>query len=101
MWNYKNEDEALIDVLRLAKGMTYKAAASGLNLGGGKAVIIGDPKVQKSEGLVRCFWSQFVNSLNGKYITAEDVGTSVQDMGTYLYGDSLGDRDSKRFRWIG
>lgn len=83
MWNYKNEDEALIDVLRLSKGMTYKAAASGLNLGGGKAVIIGDPKTQKTEGLFRAF-GQFVNSLNGKYITAEDVGTSVQDM-EYIY----------------
>lgn len=79
MWNYKNEDEALVDVLRLSKGMTYKAAAAGLNLGGGKAVIIGDPKTQKSEGLFRAF-GQFVNSLNGKYITAEDVGTGVQDM---------------------
>ncbi len=79
MWNYKNEDEALTDVLRLSKGMTYKAAAAGLNLGGGKAVIIGDSKTQKSEGLFRAF-GQFVNSLNGKYITAEDVGTSVNDM---------------------
>lgn len=79
MWNYKNEDEALVDVLRLSKGMTYKAAASGLNLGGGKAVIIGDPKTQKSEGLFRAF-GQYVNSLNGKYITAEDVGTNVTDM---------------------
>lgn len=79
MWNYKTEEEALIDVLRLSKGMTYKAAAAGLNLGGGKAVIIGDPKTQKSEGLFRAF-GQFVNSLNGKYITAEDVGTSVRDM---------------------
>lgn len=79
MWNYKTEEEAMIDVLRLSKGMTYKAAAAGLNLGGGKAVIIGDPKTQKSEGLFRAF-GQFVNSLNGKYITAEDVGTCVQDM---------------------
>jgi leucine dehydrogenase len=79
MWNYQNEEDALIDVLRLSKGMTYKAAAAGLNLGGGKAVIIGDPKTQKSEGLFRAF-GQFVNSLNGKYITAEDVGTCVQDM---------------------
>lgn len=79
MWNYKNEEDALVDVLRLSKGMTYKAAAAGLNLGGGKAVIIGDSKTQKSEGLFRAF-GQFVNSLNGKYITAEDVGTSVQDM---------------------
>src|SRR3954471_13659146 len=76
MWNYKTEDEALIDVLRLSKGMTYKAAAAGLNLGGGKAVIMGDPKTQKSEALFRAF-GQFVNSLNGKYITAEDVGTNV------------------------
>ena len=79
MWNYKNEEDALTDVLRLSKGMTYKAAASGLNLGGGKAVIIGDPKTLKSEGLFRAF-GQFVNSLNGKYITAEDVGTNVNDM---------------------
>lgn len=79
MWNYKNEEEALVDVLRLSKGMTYKAAAAGLNLGGGKAVIIGDSKTQKTEGLFRAF-GQFVNSLNGKYITAEDVGTSVNDM---------------------
>ncbi len=79
MWNYKSEEEALVDVLRLSKGMTYKAAAAGLNLGGGKAVIIGDPKTMKSEGLFRAF-GHFVNSLNGKYITAEDVGTSVGDM---------------------
>lgn len=79
MWNYQNENDALVDVLRLSKGMTYKAAAAGLNLGGGKAVIIGDSKTQKTEGLFRAF-GQFVNSLNGKYITAEDVGTSVQDM---------------------
>ncbi|MBC7372201.1 MAG: Glu/Leu/Phe/Val dehydrogenase, partial [Bdellovibrionaceae bacterium] len=79
MWNYKNEEEALIDVLRLSKGMTYKASAAGLNLGGGKAVIIGNPKTDKTEGLFRAF-GQFVNSLNGRYITAEDVGTNVQDM---------------------
>jgi leucine dehydrogenase len=79
MWNYKTEDEALVDVLRLSKGMTYKAAAAGLNLGGGKAVIIGDSKVHKTEGLFRAF-GQFVNSLNGRYITAEDVGTNMNDM---------------------
>lgn len=79
MWNYKNEDEALVDVLRLSRGMSYKAAAAGLNLGGGKAVIIGDAKTQKTEGLFRAF-GQFVNSLNGRYITAEDVGTCVSDM---------------------
>ncbi|HEX4924704.1 MAG TPA: Glu/Leu/Phe/Val dehydrogenase dimerization domain-containing protein, partial [Bdellovibrionales bacterium] len=83
MWNYKSDDEALVDVLRLSRGMTYKAAAAGLNLGGGKAVIIGDPKTQKSEGLFRAF-GQFVNSLNGRYITAEDVGTSVKDMENVL-----------------
>ncbi len=79
MWNYKTEEDALIDVLRLSKGMTYKASAAGLNLGGGKAVIIGDPKTQKSEGLFRAF-GQYINSLNGKYITAEDVGTNERDM---------------------
>ncbi len=79
MWNYKSEEDALTDVLRLSKGMTYKASAAGLNLGGGKAVIIGDPKTQKTEGLFRAF-GQFVNSLNGRYITAEDVGTGVKDM---------------------
>lgn len=79
MWNYKSEDEALVDVLRLSKGMTYKAAAAGLNLGGGKAVIIGDPKKQKTESLFRAF-GQYINALNGKYITAEDVNTCVTDM---------------------
>lgn len=79
MWNYANEEDALIDVLRLSEGMTYKAAAAGLNLGGGKAVIIGDPKKEKSEGLFRAF-GMYINSLNGRYITAEDVGTTVKDM---------------------
>lgn len=83
MWNYKSEDEALLDVLRLSKGMTYKAAAAGLNLGGGKAVIIGDPKKDKTEQLFRAFGA-FVNSLGGQYITAEDVGTCEQDM-EYVY----------------
>lgn len=79
MWTYKTEEEALIDVLRLSKGMTYKAAVAGLNLGGGKAVIIGDSKTQKSEAMFRSF-GRFVNSLNGRYITAEDVGTTVREM---------------------
>ncbi len=78
-WPYKSEEDALVDVLRLAKGMTYKAAAAGLNLGGGKAVIIGDPKVDKSEALLRAF-GRGVASLNGRYITAEDMGTNVWDM---------------------
>jgi leucine dehydrogenase len=79
MWPYKSEEDALIDVLRLSKGMTYKASAAGLNLGGGKAVIIGDPKKDKTEAMFRTFGA-YVNSLNGKYITAEDVGTTVHDM---------------------
>ncbi len=78
-WQYANEEEALIDVLRLSRGMTYKAAVSGLNLGGGKAVIIGDPKKDKTEALFRSF-GRFIESLNGRYITAEDVNTSVDDI---------------------
>jgi leucine dehydrogenase len=79
MWQYHNEHEALHDVLRLSRGMSYKAAISGLNLGGGKAVIIGDSYKDKSEGLFRRF-GRFVDSLGGKYITAEDVGISPLDM---------------------
>lgn len=79
MWNYATEEEALRDVLRLSRGMTYKSAISGLNLGGGKAVIIGDSRTQKTEALMRRF-GQFVESLNGKYITAEDVGISTNDI---------------------
>lgn len=76
---YKSEEDALVDVLRLAKGMTYKAAAAGLDLGGGKAVIIGDPKRIKSEELLRAY-GRFVETLGGRYITAEDVGTALGDM---------------------
>ncbi len=79
MWPYKNESEAVEDALRLSRGMTYKNAAAGLNIGGGKAVIIGDSKTDKSEALFRAF-GQFVDSLGGRYITAEDVGTCVEDM---------------------
>jgi len=79
MWVYPNENDALIDVLRLSRGMTYKAAISGLNLGGGKAVIIGDSRTLKSEALMRRFGG-FVDSLGGKYITAEDVGMTTRDM---------------------
>ncbi len=78
-WNYKNDQEALVDVLRLSRGMTYKAAVAGLNLGGGKAVIIGDPKTRVREMIFRAH-GRFVDSLKGRYITAEDVGTSVEDM---------------------
>ncbi|MGI9950767.1 Glu/Leu/Phe/Val dehydrogenase dimerization domain-containing protein [Moorellaceae bacterium AZ2] len=79
MWPYASEDEAVLDALRLARGMTYKNAAAGLNLGGGKAVIIGNPKKDKSEELFRAF-GRFVDTLGGRYITAEDVGTCVDDM---------------------
>ncbi|CAM1360235.1 Leucine dehydrogenase [Tenacibaculum sediminilitoris] len=79
MWQYKSEWEALNDVLRLSRGMTYKSAITGLNLGGGKAVIIGDAKTQKNDALMRKF-GEFVNSLSGKYITAEDVGMETRDM---------------------
>lgn len=79
MWMYNNEMEALNDVLRLSRGMTYKNSLAGLNLGGGKSVIIGDSRTMKNEAYMRRF-GKFVNSLGGKYITAEDVGTSPQDM---------------------
>ncbi len=79
MWKYESDTDALRDVLRLSRGMTYKAAVSGLNLGGGKAVIIGDSSKDKNELLFRTF-GKFVEGLAGRYITAEDVGTSVRDM---------------------
>jgi leucine dehydrogenase len=79
MWPYATEQEAIDDVLRLSRGMTYKAAVAGLNLGGGKSVIIGDPSKHKSEALFRSL-GRFVDSLNGRYITAEDVGIDVNDM---------------------
>lgn len=79
MWTYASEEAAIEDALRLAKGMTYKNAAAGLNLGGGKTVIIGDPRKDKSEELFRAF-GRYVQGLNGRYITAEDVGTTVADM---------------------
>ena len=78
-WNYRTDEEALIDVLRLARGMSYKAAVAGLNLGGGKAVIIGDPKTTRREMIFRAH-GRFVETLGGRYYTAEDVGTSVEDM---------------------
>jgi leucine dehydrogenase len=79
MWPYSSTEEAFVDVLRLSRGMTYKAAAAGLHLGGGKAVIIGDSKKDKSEALFRAF-GRYVESLGGLYITAEDVGTDMEDM---------------------
>lgn len=86
MWPYKTTEEAVEDVLRLSRGMTYKAAISGLNLGGGKAVIIGEPSKDKSEALFRAF-GRYVNSLNGRYITAEDVNTNVEDM-EYIFTET-------------
>lgn len=76
---YRSGDDALVDVLRLAKGMTYKSALAGLDLGGGKAVIIGDPATTKTEALLRTY-ARFVDSLGGRYFTAEDVGTTQADM---------------------
>ncbi|MDX8359661.1 MULTISPECIES: branched-chain amino acid dehydrogenase [unclassified Cytobacillus] len=79
MWTYASEELAIEDALRLAKGMTYKNAAAGLNLGGGKTVIIGDPRTDKNEEMFRAF-GRYIQGLNGRYITAEDVGTTVADM---------------------
>jgi leucine dehydrogenase len=79
MWNYATETEALEDVLRLSKSMTYKAAITGLNLGGAKAVIIGDSRNGKSEAMMRSY-GRFIKNMNGEFITAEDVGTNMRDM---------------------
>lgn len=79
MWPYKDESEAFRDVLRLSRGMSYKAAIAGLNLGGGKAVILGDARTQKSDALLKAF-GRYVEALGGRYITAEDVGMKVQDI---------------------
>lgn len=76
---YQAEEDAFEDVLRLARGMTFKSAAAGLDLGGGKAVIIGEPRMLKTEQLLRAY-GRFVESLSGRYITAEDVGTTQADM---------------------
>jgi leucine dehydrogenase len=84
VWNYTDEESAVEDVLRLSRGMTYKSALAGLALGGGKAVVIGDYKeIRKDPTRREAFWrafGRFVEGLNGRYITAEDVGTSTQDM---------------------
>jgi leucine dehydrogenase len=78
-WQYATDGEAIIDALRLARGMTYKNAVAGLNLGGGKAVIIGDNRTTKREMIFRAH-GRFVESLGGRYVTAEDVGTNTADM---------------------
>jgi leucine dehydrogenase len=79
MWKYASSNDAIVDALRLSRGMTYKAAVSGVNLGGGKAVIIGNPHTDKNEALFRAY-GRFVETQRGRYITAEDVGTGVRDM---------------------
>ncbi|MGX7031673.1 Glu/Leu/Phe/Val dehydrogenase dimerization domain-containing protein [Vagococcus zengguangii] len=86
MWPYATEEEALVDALRLARGMTYKNAAAGLNIGGAKTVIIGDPKKDKSEALFRAL-GRYIEGLNGRYITAEDVNTTVEDM-NYIFEET-------------
>ena len=78
-WQYASDEEAIVDALRLARGMTYKNAVAGLNLGGGKAVIIGDNRTVNREMIFRAH-GRFVESLGGRYVTAEDVGTSTADM---------------------
>ncbi len=79
MWPYASEADALADALRLSQAMTYKSAAAGLNLGGGKGVIIGDPRADKTEGLLRA-WGRFVDTLGGRYLTTTDVGTTGIDL---------------------
>jgi leucine dehydrogenase len=86
MWPYESEDRAVLDALRLARGMTYKYAAAGVDLGGGKGVIIGDPRTDKTEALLRAY-GRFVDSLRGEYITGEDVGTTLEDMET-IYAET-------------
>ena len=94
MYPYADEFAALEDVLRLSWGMTYKAAAAGVNLGGGKSVIVGDPATAKSDALFAAF-ARFVNSLGGRYVTAGDVGTNTDDLDvigkytTHVTGRSL------------
>lgn len=85
-WQYATTEEAIVDALRLARGMTYKAAVAGINLGGGKAVIVGDNKRTDREALFRAH-GRFVESLGGRYVTAEDVGTSPADM-EYIHSET-------------
>lgn len=96
---YASEAEALTDVLRSSQGMTHKAAAAGIALGGGKAVIIGDPATVKTSSLLRAY-GRFVDSLSGRYLTAADVGTTAQDLDVvatatrYVAGSNGGSGDS-------
>lgn len=86
MWKYSSEKQAIKDALRLSRGMTYKAAISGLNFGGGKAVIIGDSRTDKTEAMFRTF-GKFIDGLAGRYITAEDVGMSEREM-SWIYSET-------------
>ena len=79
MWDYANDEEALVDALRLSKGMTYKNAMAGLQMGGGKSVIIGDAKTLKSDALFKAF-GEALNGLNGRYLSAEDVNITTKDI---------------------
>lgn len=85
-WSYASDEDAIVDALRLARGMTYKNAVAGLNLGGGKSVIIGDNKMRSREMIFRAH-GRFVESLGGRYVTAEDVGTSPSDM-DYVFNET-------------
>ena len=78
IWAHKTEEDAITDVLRLSRAMSYKNSAAGLNLGGGKALIWADPRTQKTEGMLRAF-ARYVDTLGGRYITTEDVGTTTED----------------------
>lgn len=106
MWPYADEQQAITDVLRLSRGMTYKAAMAHLPFGGGKAVIIGDSHKDKSPASMRAF-GRCVEKLNGRYITAEDVGTSVEDMAfirettSHVVGLPGGSGDPSPFTAIG
>lgn len=108
MWNYENFDDALYDVLRLSKGMSYKNAIAGLACGGGKSVIIGDPKMslEEKEPMFRAF-ARFLQSLSGRYYAAEDVGTSVEvirimmDETNYVFGLPDGTGDPSPFTALG
>ncbi len=83
MWNYANDEDAIVDALRLSRGMTYKSAIAGLNVGGGKAVLIGNTKTMKNEAYLRRF-GKFIDSLHGKYVTACDVNITPYDL-EYIY----------------
>ncbi|WP_304622000.1 Glu/Leu/Phe/Val family dehydrogenase [Rhodohalobacter sp. 614A] len=86
MWKYSSENQAIRDALRLSRGMTYKAAISGLNFGGGKAVIIGDSRTDKTEAMFRAF-GKFIEGLAGRYLTAEDVGMTEREM-SWIYSET-------------